>query len=94
MSLIRKFVPEGVSYVEIRTSRFRQKVLEEEMPERILDHRVRQLCNKIVLLVRILWSESGTEEVTWGTGAKMLRLFPSHFRPSFWVETYFRGGVM
>ena len=54
----------------------------KEVPVRILERCEKHLRKKMVPLVRVLWSKSGTEEVTWETWeneTEMRKRFPELF---------------
>jgi hypothetical protein len=51
----------------------------EEEPERILDREVRQLRNKQIPMVKVLWKHHGPREATWETEESMRKLYPHMF---------------
>lgn len=48
----------------------------EEIPIYILDRRDKQLRNKTIPLVKVLWNHHGVEEVTWELESEMLTRYP------------------
>ena len=48
----------------------------------ILDRREEVLCNKTILLVKVLWRSHTVEEATWEHGEKMKRHYPHLFDAS------------
>ena len=64
-------------------------------PVQILDHKGKQLRNKTIPLVKVLWRSQKFEEATWETEEEMRNLFPHLFGGmlSFEDETFFKGGV-
>ena len=48
----------------------------DEEPKAILDREVKQLRNKQVLLVKVLWQHHGMEEATWELEATMRAKYP------------------
>ena len=45
----------------------------------ILDRREQVLCNKTILLVKVLWRSHTVEEATWEPEAQMRRQYPQLF---------------
>ena len=82
VSLLRKYVPDESHVLSYEDIEIQANGTYEEIPVRILECREKHLRNKVVPLVRILWSRSGTEEVTWETWeteSDMLKRFPELF---------------
>ena len=48
----------------------------DEKPKAILAREVKQLWNKQVLLVKVLWQHHGREEATWELEATMRAQYP------------------
>ena len=48
----------------------------DEEPKAIIDHEIRQLRNKQVSLVKVLWQHHGMEEVTWETESTIKVRYP------------------
>ena len=51
----------------------------DERPKRILAKEVRQLRNKTIPLVKVLWQHHGIEEATWEPEAAMKDQYPELF---------------
>ena len=51
----------------------------DEEPKAILAREVKQLQNKQVLLVKVLWKHHGREEATWESEATMKAQYPQLF---------------
>ena len=49
----------------------------DEEPKAILDHEVKQLQNKQVSLVKMLWQHHGMEEATWELESTMRAQYPN-----------------
>ena len=66
----------------------------DEESKAILDHEVKQLRNKQVPLVKVLWQHHGREEATWEPEATMRVQYPQLFDSSmnFVDEILFQGG--
>ena len=50
-----------------------------EQPVRILDTQIRQLRNKEIPMVKVLWNHHNVEECTWETRESMLQQYPYLF---------------
>ena len=48
----------------------------EEYPIAILDTKEKKLRNKIIPMVKVLWSRHGSEDATWETEDKMRENYP------------------
>ena len=57
----------------------RKELSYEESAMKILDSRVKQLKNKTVDLVKVLWNHHGLEEATWELRSEMERKYPHLF---------------
>ena len=66
----------------------------DEEPKTILAREVKQLRNKQVPLVKVLWQHHGREEATWELEATMRVQYPQLFESSmnFEDEILFKGG--
>jgi len=51
----------------------------EEEPIKILAREIKELRNKTILLVKILWRHHNTEEATWESEETMRQQFPQLF---------------
>ena len=50
-----------------------------EEPVRIVDRKIKQLRNREIPMVKVLWRNHGIEEATWETAEKMKRDYPHLF---------------
>ena len=65
----------------------------DEESKAILDREIRQLWNKQVPLVKVLWQHHGMEEVTWESESIMRVQYPQLFSlGNFEDEIYIKGG--
>ena len=65
----------------------------DEEPKAILDHEIRQLRNKQVPLVKVLWKHHSMEGATWEQESTMRVQYPHLFSSgNFKDEIYFKGG--
>ena len=67
----------------------------EEEPMRILAREVKELRNKRVPLVKVLWLKHGIEEATWETESSMKERYPNLFTGKiFGDENFLSGGEL
>ena len=65
----------------------------DEESKAILDREIRQLRNKQVPQVKVLWQHHGMEEATWKPESTMRVQYPQLFSSgNFGDEIYFKGG--
>ena len=65
----------------------------DEEPKAILDREVKQLQNKQVSLVKVLWQHHGMEEATWELESTMRAQYPQLFNSGIILRTkFFKGG--
>ena len=66
----------------------------DEEPKAILDREVKQLWNKQVPLVKVLWQHHGMEEATWEPKSTMRVQYPQLINSgiNFDYEILLRGG--
>ena len=67
VSLLRQYVPDESHILSYDDIEVQPNGTYEERPVRILERRVKMLRSKEVPLVRVLWSKSGSEEISWET---------------------------
>ena len=51
----------------------------EEQPIQILDREEKQLINRKIPLVKVLWKNHSVEEVTWEREDEMRKMYPTVF---------------
>ena len=68
----------------------------DEEPKAILVREVKQLRNKQVSLVKVLWQYHGREEAIWELEATMREQYPQLFKSgmNFEDEILFKGGEL
>ena len=66
----------------------------DEEPKAILDREVKQLWNKQIPLVKVLWQHHGREKATWEPEVTMRAQYPQVFDSgmNFEDEILFKGG--
>ena len=50
-----------------------------EVPIKIVDYKLKQLRNREIPMVKVVWKNHGVEEATWETEQKMKRDYPQLF---------------
>ena len=71
MSMLRKYRSDESHILPVQEVQVQQDFFYDEEPKAILAREVKQLWNKQVLLVKVLWQHNGGEEVTWEPEATM-----------------------
>ena len=61
----------------------------KEQPVRKVDQRVKQLRNKAITLVKVIWTHHGASKATWKTKDKMRHHYPHLFKR--YVQHKFQG---
>ena len=85
--------PKYTLVVSIQEIQVQEDFTFDEEPKAILDHEIRQLRNKQVPLVKVLWQHHGMEEATWEPESTMRVQYPQLFSSgNFEDEIYFMGG--
>ncbi|XP_074293506.1 uncharacterized protein LOC141620568 [Silene latifolia] len=71
VSLLRKYIPDPSHIINLPPVRVRDDLTYEEKPIQILDHKEKALRNKVIPLVKVLWSHHDDIEATWETEQEM-----------------------
>ena len=79
VSMLRKYVSDPLHILSVEDVEVTENLVYEECPVQILDRRVKELRNKSVLLVKILWRNHKVEEATWEVERDMRNRFPELF---------------
>jgi len=79
VSQLRKYISDPSHVLREEILNLEPDLTYEERPIRIVDRGTKQLRNKAVPLVRVLWSCGNVEEETWETEASMLAKHPQLF---------------
>ena len=79
VSQLRKYVFDPKHIVHQEEMVLRPDLSYEEKPEAILDRKVKELRNKSVVTVKVLWKHHGYEEATWELEDKMKEKYPEFF---------------
>ena len=79
VSQLRKYVYDPSHILKNEPLQIEGNLSYEEKNVRVLDRRVKVLHEKSIPLLKILWKNHNTEEVTWEKEADMKALYPSLF---------------
>ena len=79
VSMLRKYRSDPSHVLKDSEVEISQDLSYEEEPIRILDHKIKQLRNREIPMVKVLWKHHGMEETTWETAEKMKRNYPQLF---------------
>ena len=67
-SMLRKYIPDPSHMLETPEIELRDDLSYEEQPMQILGREEKELCNKTISLVKILWRNHLVKEATWERG--------------------------
>ena len=76
VSLLRKYVSDPSHILQANEVELKDELIYEEHPVHILDRRIKELRNKKVPLVKILWRNHNVEEATWEVEQDMKERYP------------------
>ena len=84
VSLLKEYRHDSTHVLNYEDIEVRSDVTYVEEPVRVLEHRIKQLRNKTVPLVRILWTKRGDDAEcvnweTWETELEMRKKYPQLF---------------
>ena len=79
ISMIKKYVPDSSHVLDDKPLQLEKDLTYEEHPIQILDRRIKELRNKRIHLVKILWRNNSMEEATWEHEEEMKNKCPKLF---------------
>ena len=79
VSMLRRYRLDLSHVVSLETIELRPDLTYEEEPVEILAHEVKELRNKKIPLVKVLWRNHKTEETTWESEETMRQQYPQLF---------------
>ena len=79
VSMLRKYTPDPSHVLSYSTLDLRQDLTFEESPVKILDREERELRQKKIRLVKVLWKNHEVEEATWEREDEMRTKYPHIF---------------
>ena len=94
MSMLRKYCFDELHILPVQEIQVQEDLSYDEKLKAILARDVKQLRNKQVSLVKVLWQHHGREEATWEPEATMRAQYPQLFESSmnFEDKILFKGG--
>nr|XP_027067020.1 uncharacterized protein LOC113692707 [Coffea arabica] len=87
VSLLKKYHPDPTHILPPEDIELDESLTYEERPIRILDRKVKDLRNKQIPLVKVLWRHHEVEEVTWELEKDMQEKYPELFTTK-WFYAY------
>ena len=79
VSMLRRYRSNPSHVVSTKTIELRLDLIYEEKPVEILAREVKELRNKKILLVKVLWRNYKTKEATWESEETMRQQYPQLF---------------
>ena len=79
VSILRRYRSDPSHVVSLKTIELRPDLTYEEEPVEILAREVKELRNKKIPLVKVLWRNHKTEEDTWKSKETMRQQYPQLF---------------
>ena len=95
VSLLKKYHPDPTHILHLEDVELDESLTYEEQPVQILDRKVKELRNKQIPLVKILWRNHDVEEATWEIEEGMQKKYPTLFAQegnNFEDQILLRGG--
>jgi hypothetical protein len=80
VSMLRKYIPDPNHVIDYQLLDVSSDLSFEEKPIRIVDFKVKQLRNKEISLVKVVWQFHSGEECTWEVEEMMRTNYPDLFR--------------
>ena len=95
VSMLRRYRSDSSHVVSSETIELRPDLTYEKEPVEILAHEVKQLRNKLITLVKVLWRNHKTEEATWESEEVMRHQYPQLFNEgNFEDKIFLRRGEL
>ena len=77
--MLQKYAPDSSHLIMWTDVPIQEDVSYQKILVYILEHEVKALCRREILLVKILWQHKGVHEATWELESEMLEHFPHIF---------------
>ena len=71
VSILRKYIPDPSHVLEALPIELKEDLSFEVQPIAIVDQEMKQLRNKVIPIIKVLWRSETIEEMTWETEAFM-----------------------
>ena len=79
VSMLRKYVADPSHVFQHEVLNITPEAIYEEQPVQILDHKDKELRNKTIPLIKVLWKHDIAEEATWELKSEMKEKYPALF---------------
>ena len=79
VSMLRKYISDPSHILHQKPVLVRQDMTYEEQPVEILDRKIKELRNRKIQLVKILWRNHSSEEATWEREEEIRARYPELF---------------
>ena len=79
VSMLRKYVADPSHILQQEVVKISPEAKYEELPIQILDRKSKELRNKKIWLVKVLWRNRATKEATWELESEMREKYPTLF---------------
>ena len=79
ISMLRKYIPDSSNVLETLEIELRDDLSYEEQPVQILGRKEKELRNKTISLVKVLWRNHLVKEATWEREDQMRDQYPHLF---------------
>ena len=79
VSMLRRYISDPSHVLKDSEVEISENLSYVEEPVKIVDHEVKQLRNREIPMVKVVWKNHGVEEATWETVEKMERAYPQLF---------------
>ena len=89
VSMLRKYLYDESHILPIQDIQVQSDFTFDEEPKAILDREIKQLWNKQVSFVKVLWQHHGMEEATWEPESTMRAQYPQLFDSGIISRTKF-----
>ena len=77
--MLKKYVPNPSHILETPPIELDEDLSFEVQPVAIVDQEMKQLRNKVIPMIKVLWRSDTIEEITWETEALMRNHYPYLF---------------
>ena len=95
VSMLQRYYSDTSHILPVQDIQVQEDFTFDEEPQAILDREIRQLRNKQVPLVKVLWQYHSMEEATWEPESIMRVQYPQLFNSgNFEDKIYFKGGEL
>ena len=79
VSMLRKYIPDPSHVIRYEPLQLQGNLAYEEVPVKLLDHKVQELQTKNIPLVKVWWRNHEIEEASWELENEIRKKYPSLF---------------